>query len=92
MAARVTTCAATMVVLMLLLAGCADETQRIARDACDLMEDIVEDPAALDEDVFTDLQELEARADDAGISDAEMQEAMRDECPEVFESLNGVDF
>lgn len=92
MQGRLTTSIAAMAVLVMMLAGCADDTQSIARDACGLMEDIADDPTAFDEDVFAELQELQERADDADISDEEMQAAIQDECPEVFGALNGMDF
>lgn len=83
----------TGLVAMLGLVGCSSsEAEQIAADACGLMESLVEDGAAAmaDEDLMGDLEDLQTRADDAELSDEEMQEAMREECPDVFDGLEGM--
>ncbi len=72
------------------VAGCASDEEEIAADACRLLEERVigQGPDALmDEDLEDDFRELEQRAEESGLSDEEMERAMRDECPEVFDAL-----
>lgn len=80
--------------LALVLVGCGggSEEEQIARDACGLLEDIVEGgpEAMMDEDLMQEFAALEERAQEADIDDAEMEAAMQEECPEVFEALEGM--
>lgn len=82
------------------LAGCggpANEADAIAQDACDLIGELValdDQMAAGDMDAMADLESaferiaaLEQRADDAGISDAEMEAAMEQTCPEFVDGF-----
>ncbi len=80
-----------------LLAGCAGGTQAsLAADACDLLEELADAGPELlmDEEAMqeyeADFAELEERADESDLEDEEMEQAMRDECPEVFETFGGV--
>ncbi len=71
--------------LALALAGCGtqNEANAIASDACDALEEFMEgDMQALD-----DLEDLERRADEAGISDEEMQDALEDECGDMIDEM-----
>ncbi len=91
------TLTAAMFAAALALAGCgggpASEADAIAQDACDLIaelqgldEQVMDgDMDAMDEldDAFMRIAELEQRANDAGISDDEMIEAMERNCPEL---------
>jgi hypothetical protein len=80
-----------------LMAGCSggDEAPSvvIAGDACSLLQQEVIDqgPEALMAGELTGaFEELEERAREAGISDPEMEEAMRERCPEVFDELEAL--
>jgi outer membrane murein-binding lipoprotein Lpp len=74
-----------------LLAGCASEAEQIAGDACDLFEEAFDGEPDLEAvmGLQEEMQELADRAEDAELSDEEMQTAMREECPDVVESLEG---
>jgi hypothetical protein len=65
----------------------------IASDACSLLQQEVIDqgPEAMMAGELTGaFEELEERAREAGISDPEMQEAMHEQCPEVFDELEAL--
>lgn len=80
--------AATMAVL---LTGCASEADQLAADACDLLEEAFGEDADTEAmmGVQEDMQELAERADEADVSDEEMQQAIRDECPDIMETMEG---
>lgn len=71
----------------LVLSGCGptNEVDQIARDACDMLE------AALEGDLeaFAELEALDRRVDEAGISDQEMERALEDQCGDL---LDGPEF
>lgn len=83
----------TLLLPSLLLTGCASEPEQIAADACDLLEEVVAagPEALMDRESMSEyraqFEELESRADDTDISDAEMEQAIRQACPEVFEDF-----
>ncbi len=84
---------ATLAVPVLVLAGCAGSPEEeIAADACDLLQQVVDEgpEALMGGEYMGDFQELEERAVEEGISDEEMEQAMREECPETFEELEGM--
>ena len=84
---------ATLAVPVLVLAGCAGSPEEeIAADACDLLQQVVDEgpEALMGGEYMEEFQELEERAADEGISDQEMEEAMRDECPDTFDELEGM--
>lgn len=73
--------------LALAAAGCspASEAERIASDACDVLEALMEG----DMDSLADLEDLDRRADEAGVSDEEMLEAIESECGDLMEEMDG---
>lgn len=80
----------------LLLAGCGDGSteQEIASEACDLLSELADaglevmmDPEAMQE-YEQQFADLERRADEADLDDEDMEQAMREECPEVFEQFD----
>lgn len=86
-----------LLVPLLALGGCAsDDEDALASDACELLEDAVaQGPEGLrDEERMAEFQErsdeLEERAEGAEISEEEMDQAIREECPEVFDELEGM--
>lgn len=91
---RVPTTLVTLLVVTLGTAGCSggSEEEQIAAEACDLMQGVVDEgPAALqDQDLMGDFQELQQRVDESEVADEDMQQAMRDECPDVVEELEGM--
>lgn len=79
-----------LLVPALVLAGCGPGPEaELASDACDLLQQTVDEgpEALMTEERMEDFQELEQRAADEDISDQEMEQAMREECPETFEEL-----
>ena len=84
----------TLLLPLLVLAGCASAEEELAADACDLLRDAVADgpEGLMDQDRMEQFAErseaLQERAEEEGISGEEMDEAMREECPEVFEELD----
>lgn len=79
-----------LLVPALVLGGCgAGPEAELASDACDLLQQVVDEgpEALMTGERMEDFQELEQRAADEDISDEEMEQAMRDECPETFEEL-----
>ena len=84
---------ATLAVPVLVLAGCAGSPEEeIAADACDLLQQVVDEgpEALMGGEYMEQFQELEERAAEEDISDQEMEEAMRDECPDTFDELEGM--
>jgi hypothetical protein len=67
--------------LALSACGPTSEVDQIARDACDILE------AALEGDLeaFAGLEDLDRRIDEAGITDAEMERALEDECGDLLD-------
>lgn len=67
----------------LVLTGCGptNEADRIARDACEMLE------AALggDLEAFAELEALDRRVDEAGVSDQEMERALEDQCGDLLD-------
>lgn len=86
--ARAMLAAATMAIL---LTGCASEADQLAADACDLLEEAFGEDADMEAmtGIQEEMQELAERADDADVSDEEMQQAVRDECPDIMETMEG---
>lgn len=93
------TTAASIAAAALLLGGCGggsgSEADAIARDACELLNEMMAiDFADLDEDGFARMEAmeeefnaLEQRQRDAGLSDEEMEAAFERECPAVFDDF-----
>ena len=84
---------ATLAVPVLILAGCGGSPEeQIAADACDLLQQVVDEgpEALMGGEYMQEFQELEERAAEEDISDQEMEQAMREECPETFEELEGM--
>lgn len=79
------------VALVLALAGCGNEADQLAADACDLFDQAFSGDADMEamEAVQDEMRELAQRAEEADISDEEMQEAFRDECPDAMDTLEG---
>ena len=73
--------------LALAVAGCspASDAERIASDACDVLEALMEG----DMDALADLEDLDRRADEAGVSDEEMLEALESQCGDLMEEMGG---
>lgn len=83
----------TVATVAVLLAGCgASETEQLASDACELFEQAFGDEPDMEAlmEVQGEMQELVERADDADVADGEMQQAIRDECPDVMETMEGL--
>lgn len=80
---------ATVVVL---LTGCgASEAEQLASDACELFEQAFGDEPDMEAltEVQGEMRDLVERADEADLGDEEMQQAIRDECPDVMETMEG---
>ena len=73
--------------LALAIAGCGptSEADAIASDACDILEAMLEG----DMEALADLEDLERRADEANISDDEMEAALEDQCGDLLDELGG---
>lgn len=83
----------TVAIVAVLLTGCgASEAEQLASDACELFEQAFGDEADMEalREVQGEMQELVERADDADVADEEMQQAIRDECPDVMETMEGL--
>jgi hypothetical protein len=81
---------ATLAVPLLVLAGCGGSPEEeIAADACDLLQQVVDEgpEALMGGEYMQQFQELEERAAEEDISDQEMEQAMREQCPETFDEL-----
>jgi hypothetical protein len=79
------------------MAGCSGDDEvpsaAIANDACSLLQEEVLDrgpEALMAGELAGDFEELEERAREAGISDPEMEEAMRERCPGVFDEIEAL--
>jgi hypothetical protein len=84
---------ATLAVPVLVLAGCGGSPEEeIAADACDLLQQVVDEgpEALMGGEYMQEFQELEERAAEEDISDQEMEQAMREQCPETFDELEGM--
>lgn len=88
---RIATGLAATAASLLLLAGCADEAQQIASDACNLFEEAFADDADMEAlmGLQQEMQDLTERADDADVSDEDLQTAIREECPDLMDTLEG---
>lgn len=77
--------AALLLALSMAVAGCAGATeeQQIAGEACDLYAELVDGDleAVFDTDIVDQFEELEQRANDAEMSDADIEAAVQEECP-----------
>lgn len=85
------TAVAGVAALLVLLAGCANvsEEQQIASEACVLYEQLLAgDPeTTIDEELVASFEALQQRADEAGMSDADIEAAVEAECPGIFGDL-----
>ena len=84
---------ATLAVPVLVLAGCGSSPEEeIAADACDLLQQVVDEgpEALMGGEYMQEFQELEERAAEEDISDEEMEQAMREQCPETFDELESM--
>lgn len=76
---------ALLLALSMAVGGCAGATeeQQIAAEACDLYAELVEGDieAVFDTDLVDQFEELERRADEAEMSDADIEAAVQEECP-----------
>ncbi len=82
----------TITTVAVLLTGCgASEAEQLASDACELFEQAFGDEPDMDAlmEVQGEMQDLVERADDADVADEDMQQAIRDECPDVMETMEG---
>lgn len=88
---RVRTTLASTMILALGLTGCGgSEEEELAQDACEVLDGVADGgPEAL-LGAMESFQEIDRRASEADISQEEMDEAMREECPEVFEEIEGM--
>lgn len=77
--------------MVLVLAGCGNGADQLAADACDLFDQAFGEDADMEamRGVQEEMRELAERAEEADISDEEMQQAIRDECPDVMDTLEG---
>lgn len=76
-----------------LLAGCgASDAEQLASDACELFEQAFGDEPDMEAlmEMQGDMQDLVERADEVDVADEEMQQAIRDECPDVMETMEGL--
>lgn len=77
--------------MLLLLAGCAtaSEEQQIASEACVLYEQVLsgQPGATLDEEIVVDFEQLQQRADEADLSDADVQAAVEATCPGILDDI-----
>ena len=78
--------AAIVLSLTLALTGCGgDDLDTLAIEACDLYRDLTDPDASgadVDEAILA-LQDLNERAEEAGHSDAQLEDALERNCPEL---------
>jgi hypothetical protein len=83
--------AALVLAVSMAVAGCApaSEEEQIAGEACGLYAELVDGDieAVFDTDLVERFEELEQRASEAGMSDAEIEAAVQEECPGTIADL-----
>lgn len=75
-------------VLALALAGCGptSDADRIAAEACDILERAIDG----DFEAFAELEDLDRQVDEAGLSDADMEDALERECGDLLDEAPGL--
>jgi hypothetical protein len=78
---------ASAATLALLLGGCGTSANSIADEVCDLVSEAsaaAEAGEAVEDDYFEKLEDLRKKADDAGVSDEDIEAAVEDKCGDVL--------
>jgi hypothetical protein len=83
--------ATALVAGTMLLAGCGSqsEAEAIASEVCGVYEQLLEGDgeSLFDSELLEQFEALEQRVQAAELSDAEVEEAIRDECPDTVNEL-----
>lgn len=83
--------AALLLAASMALAGCAGATQeeQIAAQVCDLYAELVDGDAdvVFDTDLVDRFDELERQASEVEMTDADVEAAVREECPDTLAEL-----
>ncbi len=92
--APIGTVSGVVLALAMLLVGCApaSEEEQIAAEACGLYSELIDGDleAVFDTELVEQFEDLEARASDAGMSDADIEAAVQDECPGTISDLEAL--
>jgi hypothetical protein len=83
--------ATALVAATMLLAGCGSqsEAEAIAAEVCGIYDQLLEGDgeSLFDSELLEEFDALEQRVQDADLTDAEVEVAIRDECPGTVEEL-----